>query len=172
MLIINKISSLFVSVEPLYEVCLYRDTAIIDLVAKLVHLTAQQEEIDFVALRLLELCLLALLVLLLLVLLESVTVYTVEACLLMSELIGCLVQLIDMVAKILRSRQLEEVSVESWHVRLNMIEKVSLHEVAAVNSDRDLLKELRDCQVLRSDALLNQSELVPCSCSSWILARS
>ena len=78
----------------------------------------------------------------------------------MNQLIGGLIQLVDMVAKVLRGGQLEQVSIKCGHVWLNVIEKVSLHQVATVDTDGDLLKELGDSQTLRADALLDQAQLV------------
>lgn len=78
----------------------------------------------------------------------------------MNELIGCLIKLVDMIAKVLRRGQLEKIGIKCGHVGLNMIEEVGLHEVATVDTDGDLLKELGDSQTLRADALLDQAQLV------------
>jgi hypothetical protein len=46
------------------------------------------------------------------------------------------------IAEVLWGRQFEEVSIEGRHVGLNVIKEVSLHQVAAVHTDGDLLEEL------------------------------
>jgi hypothetical protein len=64
------------------------------------------------------------------------------------------------VAQVLWGRQLEQVRVESWHLRLNVVEKVRLHKVGAVNADGDLFEELVHSHILRPNALLNQVDLI------------
>ena len=83
-----------------------------------------------------------LLILLLLVLLQSVAVHGVKSSLLVDQLLGCLIQLVDMIAEVLWGCQLEKVRIEGRHVGLDVIEEVSLHQVATVHTDGDLLKKL------------------------------
>lgn len=71
-------------------------------------MTTEKEKINFVALGLFKLSLLtAGLVLLLFVLLESVAVHGVKARLFVDQLISGLIQLIDMIAKVLRGSKFE-----------------------------------------------------------------
>lgn len=53
-----------------------------------------------------------------------------------------------MVAEVFWGRQLEQIGIESRHLWLNMVEKVGLYKVAAVNSDRDFFEKLIHCHVL------------------------
>ncbi len=65
-----------------------------------------------------------------------------------------------MVAQVLRRRELEQVRVEGWHLRLDVVEEVGLDEVAAVDADGDFFEKLMHCHILRSDTLLNQVDLI------------
>lgn len=60
-----------------------------------------------------------------------------------------------MVAEVLWRRKLEQVGIEGRHLRLDVVEEISLNQVAAIDSDWDLLEELINRHVLRSDALLD-----------------
>ena len=80
--------------------------------------------------------------------------------LLVNQRVCRLIQLVDVVAQVLRRRELKQVRVEGWHLRLDVVEKVGLHEVAAVDADRDLFEKLMHGHILRSDTLLNQVDLI------------
>lgn len=63
--------------------------------------------------------------------------------------------LMHMVAKVVLRRQFKQVSVESGHIRLNVIEEVRLLHVTAVQFDWNLLEQLRNSKVLRVDLRLH-----------------
>ena len=83
-----------------------------------------------------------LLLLALLMHLESVFVTDLEPLLFVNELVCGLIELEDVVAQVLRCSKLEHVRVESWHLRLDVVEEEGLHEVRAVYADLHLLEEL------------------------------
>ena len=64
------------------------------------------------------------------------------------QFIGGFIKLIDVIAEVLWGSQLEQIGIECWHLRLDMVEKVGLHKVATVNSNGDLFKELVHCHIL------------------------
>jgi hypothetical protein len=90
-------------------------------------LSAEEEKIDFVPLRLFKLYSSCGLVLLLFVLFESVLVISGEARLFMDKLISGFIQLVNMIAEVLGGGELEKVRVEGWHVGLDVVEEVGLH---------------------------------------------
>ncbi len=99
------------------------------------------------------------LVLLLFVLLKSIFVDVLETGLFMDETLGGLIQMVNVIAKVLRRGKLEEVGIEGGHVRLNMVEEECLDQVAAVDADGDLLEKLGNGQVLRANAVLDKVDL-------------
>ena len=81
------------------------NTAIVDLIAQLINLTTEKEEIDLIALILIHLeRLITLLLLSLFVCLDGHLIGIFEALLLEYQKIGCLVELINMVAKVFGRR--------------------------------------------------------------------
>ena len=60
-------------------------------------------------------------------------------------------------AEVITVRKLENVCVEGGHLRLDVIEKISLLHMVTMNSDRDLFEELRHGESRSLDGLLNQS---------------
>lgn len=58
-------------------------------------------------------------------------------------------------AEVVAVCELENISVEGGHLRLDVIEKVGLLHVVAVNSDRDLLEELSHGETRCLDSLLD-----------------
>jgi hypothetical protein len=80
--------------------------------------------------------------------------------LLIEEFIGRLIQLVDMIAEVLRGGKLEEIRVESGHVRLDMVEQESLHKMASIDANRYFVEEFGNGKALRANALLHQIDLV------------
>ena len=93
---------------------------------------------------------------------DSIFVYEVQSRLLIKKFIGCFIELENVIAEVFRGRKFEKVSIEGRHLGLNVIEEESLNEVATVYSDRNFLEEFGDGEVLRSNFLLQETQLICC----------
>lgn len=132
------------------------NSAVVDLIAQLVHLTTEKEKVDLVALALVHLKRsVALLLLSLFVCLDGVFVGCLETLLLVYKFVSGLIELVNVIAEVLWGRKLEKIGVESGHLGLNVIEEVSLDHVRTVNANGNFLEKLCNGEVLRTNALLN-----------------
>jgi hypothetical protein len=80
--------------------------------------------------------------------------------LLIDEFLCGFVKLVNVIAEVLGSCKFEQICVEGWHAWLNVVEQKGLHQVASVNSNWNLLEKFSYGQVLGSDLLLDEVNLL------------
>lgn len=100
------------------------------------------------------------LILKLLMSLKISSLHLFKSLLFVDELLGGLVELVDVVAEVLGSCQLEKVRVERGHVGLNVVEQECLNQVATVHTNGYLLEQFTYSQVLGSDLILNEIDFI------------
>ena len=125
---INNLQSLFHVV--------IRNTAIVNLHTKFFYLSAEQKQIKLIVL-----CIFyrrkvfsSSLALQPLLLLHHVPLKLLQSLLFKNQLLCGFIQLVNMVAQVLRCCELKQICVEGWHVRLDVVEEESLQQMTSVDS--------------------------------------
>lgn len=130
------------------------------MIAKFIDLSAKQEEVQFIVLRVLQaLRGSAFHDLFLLVHLHHLSLLLLNLLLLEHQLLCSFVQLVDVATQILRRSKLEQLVVEDRHVGLDVVEQECLQQVTSVYLDWDLFEELSDSEIGLSDFILDQAEV-------------